>query len=147
MSSLSSLNRMTLVKMSLVKRLLVILASVLLATAMSAVSAEIVSSEGQKFTVQLNLDGDPVTPGRQLARVNIIDGDGKPVTNAEVKLSYGKKPSEESPGMNFITSARPQGEHYAATIDLSSEGQWNFKVNVVTAGGIDEKISITVNVK
>lgn len=131
----------------LTKRVLVITGCILMAAITSTLNAEMLSTEGSKLTVQLNLDGDPVTPGRQLARVNVLDSEGKPVKDAEVKLSYGKQASAESPGMNFITSARPQGEHYAATIDLSSEGEWEFKVNVSTADGVDEKIKISVNVK
>ena len=111
-----------------------------------AFSAMVESNSG-KITVQLALDGDPVTPGKQQARVNILDSNGKPVTDASVKLSYGKAPNEESPGMNFITRAKPIGEHYSATIDLSSEGKWDFKLNISTANGTEEKINMSVQVE
>lgn len=104
-------------------------------------------SRSSGLTVKLSLRGDTVVAGPNLAKVTVLDSQGKSVVNAKVTLYYGMRAMDGMPPMNFKARLKPEGSEYVSPIDLKMRGRWDMRIKVKASNGKSETAEIGVTVK
>lgn len=99
------------------------------------------------MTIKLSLQGNPVRPGTNQARVVVLDEQGKRVTNARITLYYGMMAMTGMPPMNFKTRLDADGEAYSSSVELKMKGHWNMKVKVKSRDGKSRTTKMGVMVR
>jgi len=104
-------------------------------------------SRASDLTVKLSMRGDSVVAGPNLAKVTVVDSQGKSVVGAKVTLYYGMRAMDGMPPMNFKARLNPEGSEYVSPIDLKMSGRWEMRVKVKTSDGKSQtaKIGVVVN--
>lgn len=74
---------------------------------------------------------NPPIEGENKAEIAITDRASRPVKGAKVKVEY-LMPSlpGKSPMMYYETTAKPVGDVYEVTLDLSMKGEWQVVINI-----------------
>ncbi|ALA59319.1 Efflux transporter, RND family, MFP subunit (modular protein) [Nitrospira moscoviensis] len=95
--------------------------------------------------LSISLSTQPASPriGQNVIRVTVINKDGKPVSNANVQLTY----TMPMPGMMPATVPMKRGKDgtYEATVNLGMAGQWDLTITVERPGqtNLKETFSVT----
>ncbi len=86
------------------------------------------------LNVSIHLERNPPVVGANAMTVQIVDGSGKAVTDAEVHVAYSMPAMPGMPAMHYSAKGEPFGAHYKATLDISMVGAWEVKVNITRQG-------------
>jgi len=95
-------------------------------------------------TVKVVIDGDPIKVGDNKLAIELLDSNGKSITDADVTVYYFM-PS--MPAMNYETQATSDGVKYAAVINPVMPGEWDADIKVKRNGGDVQKATISFGVK
>lgn len=111
------------------------------------VQAISLESRSSDLTVKLSLRGDTVVAGPNLAKVTVIDSQGRSVVNAKVTIYYGMQAMDGMPPMNFRARLRPQGSEYVSPINLKMKGHWDMRIKIKASNGKSQttKMGVMVN--
>jgi hypothetical protein len=116
-------------------KILFALASILLfsATVASARGYEAIKTfEG--YEVILRIDKNPPVLGDNQVEVEIRDGSGRPVSDAEVLFNYYMPPMPRMVPMNYKVAAKLKGEKYGAKMILIMSGPWAVVTKITHKG-------------
>jgi hypothetical protein len=100
--------------------------------------------KGYKMTVTLSQN--PPILGNNDIRIEIMDSNGKPVTDAIAIVNYFMPPMPGMPPMNYKVKAAPDDTEYNATMDLIMEGPWNINILAKVAGS-RLKMTVLIDVR
>ncbi len=87
---------------------------------------------GWSCTIETSLAADMV--GKRTVRISLRDGEGQPLTEAQVKLSTYHH-ARANDVINAVFSEGAPGE-YVATLDMKRPGLWAFDVEVIRGDDI-----------
>jgi hypothetical protein len=118
------------------KRVLFFLLLLVLVPSFLALANEYkIKGKAGNYSVEARFDKNLPGRGNNNISIYIADKALQPVTNAQVEVRYlmpsfpGKEPMMEN-----NTTAKLNGNHYSAKIDLSMAGKWTIIINVNQAG-------------
>ena len=66
--------------------------------------------------------------------IAVTDKGGKPVKDAKVLVEYGMHAMPGMPAMNYKADAKPDGDKYKASLNVSMGGPWFVNVKITTGG-------------
>lgn len=97
------------------------------------------------YDVEIKIDKNPPSVGKNNMEIEIKDAAGKYVTDAKVNVEYSMPAMPGMPAMDYKTDAKlEEGYEYKATIDLSMSGSWNITVKI-TRGDKTSKVKFSVD--
>ncbi len=109
-------------------------------------TAEVADSRGLKvrrnargYQVEATLGRYPLVLGDNHIEIEIRDGSGKTITDAEVLVNYYMPPMPRMVPMSYKTEASLDSEKYEAKMNIIMAGPWYIKI-IIKRGG---KISTT----
>ena len=134
-------------KTSIAERLLSVLAvsvvSILLVTigmavyVSSARAQETSTGTQAQYKLDFSTEPSPAQKGSNTVRVKITDSAGKPITGANVRVTFfmAAMPSMNMPAMKTtITASEKDNETYEGKGDLGSAGMWQVTINATKGG-------------
>lgn len=86
-------------------------------------------------TVKVSLLNDPPVVGKNKVKIEVMDADGKRVTDAKVRVYYSMVPMGGMTPMEYKAKAKLEGDGYIASLDIMMKGHWNLKFRVKRKGG------------
>lgn len=125
------------------KLLMVLMAVLLLYGVVYAKDYEIKKKAGD-YDVEIKIDKNPPSVGKNNMEIEIKDTAGKYVTDANVKVEYTMPAMPGMPAMEYKTDAKLDGYEYKATMDLSMSGSWNIVVKI-TRGDKTFKVKFSID--
>jgi len=93
-----------------------------------------ITKKAADYSVHVKIDKNPPVVGDNKVTVEIKDALGKYITDARVVIDYSMPAMAGMPAMNYRTDATPNGNEYAARMNLSMAGSWNIAVKITRAG-------------
>ena len=105
-----------------------------------------VTKKAGEYTVDIKIDKNPPSQGKNDMEIAVKDKAGKAVTDAKVLVEYVMPPMPGMAPMNYKTGAELKGETYRATMDFSMAGPWNISVKITRADKT-QTARFTVDVK
>ncbi len=87
--------------------------------------------------IETTTEPDPPNRGHNLVRVTLRDAGGKPVSGAQVSVSFyiAAMPAMGMAAMHAASEAKEQGDGvYVAPIELASGGTWQVTISAAKAG-------------
>ena len=96
------------------------------------------------MTVKVAVENDPLKVGDNNVIIELLDGQGKVLTDADVAVYYFM-PS--MPAMNYEVQASPDGTKYVATIKPLMPGVWDMDIKIKRNGGDIQKAKISFDAK
>ena len=93
-----------------------------------------VKKKAGEYSVEIKIDRNPPTVGKNNIKIEIKDAAGKYVTDATVKVNYSMPAMPGMPPMSYKTDAVLSENEYKAVIDLSMSGPWNIEIKIVRGG-------------
>ena len=104
-----------------------------------------VKKKAGDYAVDIKIDKNPPSVGKNNMEIEIKDAAGKYVTDAKVNVEYSMPAMPGMPAMDYKTDAKLEKEYeYKATIDLSMSGSWNIIVKI-TRGDKTSKVKFSVD--
>jgi len=104
-----------------------------------------VKKKAGDYAVDIKIDKNPPSVGKNNMEIEIKDAAGKYVTDAKVNVEYSMPAMPGMPAMDYKTDAKLEKEYeYKATIDLSMSGSWNITVKI-TRGDKTSKVKFSVD--
>ncbi len=104
-----------------------------------------VKKKAGDYDVEIKIDKNPPSVGKNNMEIEIKDAAGKYVTDAKVNVEYSMPAMPGMPAMDYKTDAKLEKEYeYKATIDLSMSGSWNIIVKI-TRGDKTSKVKFSVD--
>jgi hypothetical protein len=104
-----------------------------------------VKKKAGDYAVEIKIDKNPPSVGKNNMEIEIKDAAGKYVTDAKVNVEYSMPAMPGMPAMDYKTDAKLEaGYEYKATIDLSMSGSWNIIVKI-TRGDKTSKVKFSVD--
>ena len=104
-----------------------------------------VKKKAGDYNVEIKIDKNPPSVGKNNMEIEIKDAAGKYVTDAKVNVEYSMPAMPGMPAMDYKTDAKLEKEYeYKATIDLSMSGSWNIIVKI-TRGDKTSKVKFSVD--
>jgi len=88
------------------------------------------------YQVEATLSRYPLVLGDNSVEIEIKDGSGTKITDAEVLVNYYMPPMPRMVPMNYKTKARPEGQKYHAEMDIIMAGPWYIRVIIKHQGKI-----------
>src|SRR4030065_2602953 len=93
-----------------------------------------VKKKAGDYNVEIKIDKNPPSVGKNNMEIEIKDSAGKYVTDAKVNVEYSMPAMPGMPAMDYKTDAELKGEEYKAKMNLSMSGSWNIAVKITKAG-------------
>ena len=112
------------------KRILIFMLCLVLCAGVVYAKGLEVKQKAGVYNVTAEIDRNPPVVGRNNIDVVVIDGKGKTITDAQVRVYYSMPAMPGMPPMNYKTDAKLQGDTYKATMNLSMAGPWNIEVKI-----------------
>jgi len=104
-----------------------------------------VKKKAGDYAVDIKIDKNPPSVGKNNMEIEIKDTAGKYVTDAKVNVEYSMPAMPGMPAMDYKTDAKLEKEYeYKATIDLSMSGSWSIIVKI-TRGDKTSKVKFSVD--
>lgn len=128
------------------KRLLIFLSVLFLAVSLTYAKEFEVKKKVGDYSVEIEIDKNPPTVGKNNLKIEIKDASGNYVTDASVKVLYSMPAMPGMPPMNYKTDAVLSGKEYKAVIDLSMSGPWNIEVRI-SRGGKTSTVKFNVDAR
>jgi hypothetical protein len=94
------------------------------------------------LTVSVTMSKTP-SVGENELEIGLKDAQGRPVTNALVKIDYSMPAMPGMPAMTYRTQAAPAGSTYRGTVNFPMAGCWS--VNIRIARG-DKPVSARLTI-
>ena len=94
--------------------------------------------------VLVRLDRYPPVLGDNPIELEIIEPQGKPVTDAKVLVNYYMPPMPRMAPMNYKTDARLSGEKYKTTMNIIMSGPWVIRI-LITRNGKTSLVKMNVD--
>lgn len=88
------------------------------------------------YQVVAIIDRYPLVLGDNRITIEIRDGSGKNITDAEVLVNYYMPPMPRMVPMNYRAEARRKGAKYESQMDIIMAGPWYIKIIIKHAGRI-----------
>jgi hypothetical protein len=95
-----------------------------------------VKRNARGYQVEATIDRYPLVLGDNHIEIEIRDGSGKSITDAEVLVNYYMPPMPRMVPMNYRTEASLESEKYKAKMDIIMAGPWYIKIIIKHAGKI-----------
>jgi hypothetical protein len=127
-----------------VKRVFAAIVGLLLVSGVAYANHLNVVKKAGDVTVKVVIDSDPIKVGDNKLAIELLDSNGKSITDADVAVYYFM-PS--MPAMNYETQATSDGEKYAAVINPVMPGAWDADIKVKRNDGDVQKATISFDVK
>lgn len=105
-----------------------------------------VAKKTADYVVNIKIDKNPPSQGKNNMEIAVKDKSGKAVTDAKVLVEYVMPPMPGMAPMNYKTDAELKGETYRATMNLSMAGPWNIAVKITRADKT-QTVRFTVDAK
>jgi hypothetical protein len=86
--------------------------------------------------VEATIDRYPLALGENHIEIEIKDGSGKSITDAEVLVNYYMPPMPRMVPMNYRTEANQESDKYKAKLDIIMAGPWYIKIIIKHGGKI-----------
>lgn len=126
------------------KKTLILLASFLLFIGAAYAGNFSAVKKAGDVMVKVSIDNNPLSVGTNNAFIELDDGTGQTITNAEVKVYYFMT---SMPAMNYEIEATMKGNKYVAVIKPTMPGAWDADIKVKVAGGDQQKATISFEAK
>lgn len=97
------------------------------------------------YEVVIRIDKNPPVLGDNQIEVEIKDGSGKAVKDAEVLINYYMPPMPRMAPMNYKVDATLKGDRYRAKMVLIMSGPWAI-VTKITHQGKRHSVKVTIDV-
>ncbi len=102
----------------------------------------------KQATVELTTDPSPPHKGSNTVRVKLTSGDGKPITGAQVTVTFFM-PAMQEMGMaamkTVVHASDKGGGRYEGSGDLGSGGTWQVTVTATQNGQVIASKHLTLN--
>jgi uncharacterized GH25 family protein len=103
-----------------------------------------VKQKAGEYDVLIRLDKHPPIQGDNPVEIEIMDSQGKPVTDAKVLVNYYMPPMPRMAPMNYKTDAPFSRGKYKMTMNIIMSGPWVIRV-LITRGGKTSMVRINVD--
>lgn|GEM_PF-218339 len=110
---------------------------VILMFAVVAVAQYQATAKAGDYDVAMTIDRNPPVVGQNIVTIAVKDDNGKPVTDASVRLEFGMAAMPGMPAIDYKSNAAPIYEVYKAPMTISIAGPWYIHVKILR----DNKIS------
>jgi hypothetical protein len=128
------------------KRLWIVLLILLMAVSLVYAKGFEVKKKAGEYSVEIEIDKNPPTVGKNNMKIEIKDSSGNYVTDASVKILYSMPAMPGMPPMNYKTEAVLSGKEYRAVLDISMSGPWNIEVRI-SKGGKTSTVKFNVDAR
>lgn len=85
--------------------------------------------------IKVSLLNDPPVVGKNKVKIEVMDADGKRVTDAKVRVYYSMVPMKGMTPMEYKARAKLDGDGYIASLDIMMKGRWEMRFKVKRKGG------------
>ena len=126
------------------QKLLIMLTSILLLAGVANAGDFVAEKQAGDMMVKISIGNNPLSVGPNDAVIELHDGSGKAITDAEVKV-YWFMPS--MPAMNYEAKADMQGNKYVAVIKPTMPGTWDADIKVKMKSEDQQKATISFEAK
>jgi hypothetical protein len=116
------------------KRIAGVLMVLLLASGLAYAKDYEITKKAGDYTIQVKIDRNPPTIGKNKMEILLKDATGKDVPDATVAIDYGMPPMPGMHAMNYKTKTEWTGSRYLATLNFSMSGPWYIHVRISHAG-------------
>jgi Cu(I)/Ag(I) efflux system membrane fusion protein/cobalt-zinc-cadmium efflux system membrane fusion protein len=101
----------------------------------------------QQANVELTTDPDPPHKGSNIVRVKLAGQDGKPITGANVTVTFfmAAMPAMGMASMKTVINANDKGGMYEGKADLGSGGTWQVTIRAQQNGQTIANKQLTLN--
>jgi hypothetical protein len=126
------------------RKLLIIVASLLVMAGVAGAEDFVAEKKAGDLMVKVSIGNNPLSVGPNDTVIEIHDGAGHAVTDAEVNV-YWFMPS--MPAMNYEVKADLQDNKYVAVIKPTMPGEWDADIKVKRKTGDQQKATISFEAK
>lgn len=111
------------------KIMTILLGLVLVAGPVSGKELTTVKGEGD-VTAKVSLLNDPPVVGKNQLKIEIVDTEGKAITDAKVRVYYSMTPMKGMSPMEYKAKAKLNGDSYVAALSIMMKGHWDVKFKI-----------------
>ncbi|MDH5231653.1 MAG: FixH family protein [Gammaproteobacteria bacterium] len=126
------------------KKLILSLVSCLFFIAAPSHAFEFIEDLGE-MKVKFTGSGNTLQIGKQDVAIEILDSQGRAITDANVKVYYRMPPMGGMPPMNYKTNATITDNNYKANLNVKMGGQWNIKLKIKLKGEKSKNMKLVLN--
>jgi hypothetical protein len=128
------------------KKIIAVTLILLLAAGVAVAKSYEVNRKAGNYSVNIKMDKNPPSVGVNSMEIAVTDKGGKPVKDAKVVVEYGMPAMPGMAPMNYKADAKPDGEKYNASLNISMPGSWSVNVRISVAGKtVSTKFTFDVN--
>jgi YtkA-like len=128
------------------RKIVAVTVILLLAAGVAFGKAYEVNKKAGDYSVLIKMDKNPPSVGMNNVEIAVNDKGGKPVRDAKIVVEYGMPAMQGMPAMNYRTDAKPDGDKYNGSLNISMGGPWFVNVRITTAGKtVSTKYTLDVN--
>jgi len=128
------------------KKIVAVTMILLLAAGVAFAKSYEVNRKAGAYSVNVKMDKNPPSVGMNNMEIAVADKAGKPVKDAKVVVEYGMPAMPGMAPMNYKADAKPDGEKYSASLNISMPGPWSVNVRISVAGKtVSTKFTFDVN--
>ena len=128
------------------KKIITVTLILLLAAGVAVAKSYEVNRKAGNYSVNIKMDKNPPSVGVNNMEIAVTDKGGKPVKDAKVVVEYGMPAMPGMAPMNYKADAKPDGEKYNASLNISMPGSWSVNVRISVAGKtVSTKFTFDVN--
>lgn len=128
------------------KKIVAVTLILLMAAGVAFAKAYEVNKKAGDYSVNVRMDKNPPSVGMNNMEIAVTDKGGKPVRDAKVVVEYGMPAMPGMAPMNYKADAKPDGEKYNASLNISMPGPWSVSVRISVAGKtVSTKFTFDVN--
>jgi hypothetical protein len=126
------------------KKIVAVLMILLVHSSVAYAGSLTLESKAEDIAVNVSIENNPPIVGKNNMNIELRDGQGKTVTDAEIGIYYFM-PS--MPAMNYKASAELKDDKYTAVIKPTMPGKWDADITIKNPEGESRKASISFDVK
>jgi hypothetical protein len=116
------------------KKIVAVALILLLAAGVAFAKAYEVNRKAGDYSVDIKMDKNPPSVGMNNMEIAVTDKAGKAVKDAKVVVEYGMPAMPGMAPMNYKADAKPDGDKYNASLNISMPGPWSVNVRISVAG-------------
>ena len=123
-----------------------LLALVLVGSAFSCAKQQATAVKAADLDVQIAIEPDPPTTGKNRLRISIRDASGKPVDGAQLEFEYSMPAMGSMPEMKGGGEVKAEGGgRYIVTYALPMQGDWHLTISVDVPGHARASMKLKVS--
>jgi uncharacterized GH25 family protein len=128
------------------KKIIAVVVILLLSAGVAFAKAYEVNKKAGDYSVNIKMDKNPPSVGMNNMEIAVTDKGGKPVKDAKVVVEYSMPAMPGMAPMKYKADAKPDGEKYNASLNISMPGPWSVNVRISVAGKtVSTKFTFDVN--